>query len=44
MKKAVETGKYKANIIEKTGSAYKNVQQIKSGSVYRCSYLMKLAN
>lgn len=42
MKKAVEEGKYKANIIEKATSAYKNVQQIKAGTVFRCSHLMKL--
>ena len=44
MEEAIRTGKYKANILEKTTSAYKNVMQIKSGSVYRCSYLMKLLN
>ncbi|MEQ1723844.1 MAG: hypothetical protein ABL930_11755 [Pseudobdellovibrio sp.] len=44
MKKAIEAGKYKANIIEKTTSAYQNVQQLKSGTRYRCSYLMRLAN
>lgn len=42
MKKAVEDGKYKANILEKTTSAYKNVQEIKSGTRFRCSHLMRL--
>lgn len=42
MKKAVESGKYKANIVEKATSAYKNVMQIKSGTVFRCSHLLKL--
>lgn len=42
MKKAIEEGKYKANIIEKTTAAYKNVMQIKRGTIFRCSHLFKL--
>lgn len=44
MKKAVEEGKYKPNIIEKTTTAYKNVQQMRAGTRFRCSYLMRLVN
>lgn len=44
MEEAIKAGKYKANILEKTTSAYKNIMQIKSGTVYRCSHLMKLLN
>ncbi len=43
MTKAVEVGKYKENIMETTTSAYQNVIQLKSGSVFRCSHLMKMA-
>lgn len=42
MSKAVKDGKYKGNIIDKATAAYKNVQQLKKGAIYRCSHLLKL--
>ena len=42
MKKAIEDGKYKGNILDKTTSAYKNVMQLRTGAVFRCSHLFKL--
>ncbi|MGZ3691173.1 MAG: hypothetical protein ACXVAX_06705 [Pseudobdellovibrio sp.] len=41
MGKAVRDGKYKDNIIDETTSAYRNVQEIRAGTVYRCSFLMR---
>lgn len=42
MKKAIEEGKYKGNILDKATSAYKNVMQLRTGAVFRCSHLIKL--
>ena len=43
MKRAVSDGKYKENILEQTTAAAKNVAKLRAGAIYRCSYLMSVA-
>jgi hypothetical protein len=42
MGQAIRDGKYKENIIDKTTAAYDNVQRIRSGTRYRCSYIARI--
>jgi hypothetical protein len=42
MADAVRKGKYKENIIEKTTAAYDNVQKLRAGTRYRCSYIARI--